>query len=556
MGSPTRGRRKARRRGISRRDFLRGAGGSALALSTAALAACGAGGGGSDGGNGVNPFQHGIASGDPLPGAIIFWTRATPSAADSIPVTLHVYADPQLKQKIGDTKQTASADRDWTIKIDYQGLSPSTTYYYQFEALGFKSAVGRTRTAPAATAVVDRLRIGVVSCASLAHGLFTVYGALARRADLDVILHLGDYIYEYGSGEYGSAREYQPANEIASLSDYRRRHAQYKQDANLQELHRQNPFITIWDDHETANDSYKDGAENHQGDEDEPDWQLRKANGQKAYDEWMPIRLPTPGDTNKIFRELAYGDLVDLVMMDTRLYARSLQCALQAQLTCPDDTTRSLAGTEQLDWLEARLKTSTAKWKLIGQQVMFGQLKIAGTPELIAAGGVYLNMDQWDGYRADRNRVFDIINSNAISNAVVLTGDIHCSWAMDLTPDPNNLLVYRPGLGPIETAGSLAVEFVAPSVTSPGLAELAPIQDVIRLLNPHMKYVDLSQHGYVLLDITSERCQGEWWFVNTIASDDNTEAFGTAWLAADGKNYLAAGAQSTPRADAPAFAGS
>ncbi|MDB5969137.1 MAG: twin-arginine translocation signal protein [Hydrocarboniphaga sp.] len=555
MGAPSRGRRKARRRGISRRAFLRGAGGSALALSAAALAGCSAGGGGGGDGEGVNPFQHGTATGDPLPEAIIFWTRATPLANESIPVTLKVYADPQLKQKIGETRQTASADRDWTIKIDYTGLSPSTSYYYQFEARGFKSAIGRTRTAPAANAVIDRLRFGVVSCASLAHGLFNVYGALAARADLDAILHLGDYIYEYGSGEYGNAREYQPANEIATLSDYRTRHAQYKQDVNLQALHRQNPFITVWDDHESANDSYKDGAENHQGNEDEPDWFLRKANAQKAYDEWMPIRLPTPGDTNRIFRELAYGNLVDLVMLDTRLYARSLQCDLQAQLSCPDDTTRSLAGAEQLAWLESRLKTSAAKWKLIGQQVMFGQLKVAGTPELIAAGGVYLNMDQWDGYRADRDRVFDMLDTNAIRNAVVLTGDIHSSWAMDLSRDPNNLLVYRPGLGPIETSGSLAVEFVAPSVTSPGLDQLAPIQDVIRLLNPHMKYVDLSQHGYVLLDVTPQRCQGEWWYVDTIDSASQTEAFAAAWQAADGKNYLSAGTQSTPRSDAPAMAG-
>ena len=413
---------------------------------------------------------------------------------------------------------------------------------------------GRTRTAPAANATVERLRIAVVSCASLAHGLFNAYGALARRSDLDVVLHLGDYIYEYGSGEYGSARAYEPAHEIATLSDYRTRHAQYKRDANLQELHRQNPFIAVWDDHETANNSYKDGAENHQGDEDEPDWFLRKANGQKAYDEWMPIRLPTPGDTNRIFRELSYGNLVDLLMLDTRLYARSLQCDLQAQLTCPDDSSRSLAGAEQLAWLESRLKASTARWKLIGQQVMFGQFKLAGTPEALAAGGVYVNMDQWDGYRSDRDRVFDIIEGNAISNAVVLTGDIHSSWAMDLSRDPNNLLVYRSGLGATETVGSLAVEFVAPSITSPGLDQLASLQGVIRLLNPHMKYVELSRHGYLLLDVTPDRCQGEWWYADTIATDSLSEAFGSAWQAADGKNFLQAGTQSAPRNEAPVLA--
>lgn len=549
MGSPVRGRRKAIRRGISRRDFLRGAGGSAIA----ALSACSAGGDGDDR-TAINPFQHGVASGDPLPGAVIFWTRVTPEAGETIPVTLSVYADRALQQKVGQTRVDATSARDWTVKIDYAGLTPATTYYYQFSARGFDSPVGRTRTAPAAGAVIDRLRIAVVSCSSLAHGQFNAYGALAQRNDLDAVMHLGDYIYEYGTGEYGTARAYEPANEIATLSDYRTRHAQYKRDPNLMELHRQNPFITVWDDHETTNDSYRDGAENHQGDEGVPDWFLRKANGQKAYDEWMPIRLPTPGDPNRIYRELGYGALVDIVMLDTRLYARSLQCELQAQQTCPDDSSRSLAGEEQLTWLESKLKSSTARWKLIGQQVMFGQLKVAGTPELLANGGVYLNMDQWDGYRSERDRLFDLIQNESLDNVVVLTGDIHTSWAMDLSRDPNNLLVYRPGLGSQPASGSLAVEFVAPSITSPGLDQLAPVQNVIRLLNPHMKYVDLSQHGYVLLDITDERCQAEWWYVDTIETDNLAESFGTAFATVAGVNALTPGTQSTPRDDAPALA--
>jgi len=268
----------------------------------------------------------------------------------------------------------------------------------------------------------------------------------------------------------------------------------------------------------------------------------------------MPIRLPTPGDPNRIYRELGYGALVDIVMLDTRLYARSLQCELQAQQTCPDDSSRSLAGEEQLTWLETKLKNTTARWKLIGQQVMFGQLKVAGTPELLVNGGVYLNMDQWDGYRSDRDRLFDLIQNESLDNIVVLTGDIHTSWAMDLSRDPNNLLVYRPGLGSQPASGSLAVEFVAPSITSPGLDQLAPVQNVIRLLNPHMKYVDLSRHGYVLLDITDERCQAEWWYVDTIETDNLAESFGTAFATVAGVNALTPGTQSTPRDDAPALA--
>lgn len=557
MGSANRGRRKARRRFISRRAFLRRTVGSAMALTPLTMVGCAGGGGGSvddgNGGNGTNPFQHGVATGDPLPDAVIFWTRATPEANESIAVTLKVFADAELQQLVVESTQTASAERDWTIKIDQSGLQPGTTYYYRFEARGFSSIAGRTRTAPAAGAAVDRLRIGVVSCSSLAHGLFNAYRTLAQRADIDVVLHLGDYIYEYGTGEYGTAREYEPATEIATLADYRTRYKQYRRDADLVELHRQHPMISIWDDHETADNSYFDGANNHNGDESEPDWFLRKANGQRAYDEWMPIRLPTPGDANRIFRQLAYGDLVDLIMLDTRLYARSMQCAAQAQVTCPDDESRTLIGSEQFNWLEGKLKTSAARYKLIGQQVMFGQLKVAGTPEQIASGGVYLNMDQWDGYRVDRGLIYDMLEQNGIQNAVVLTGDIHTSWAMDITRDPNNPLVYRPGTPLTATQGSLAVEFVVTSITSPGLSELASVQDAIRLLNPHMKYVDLAQHGYVVLDITPERCQAEWWYVDTIDTPSQAESFGAAWQTADGTNYLVAGEQSEPRANAPAL---
>jgi len=554
--------------GVSRRDFLKRAGGAAgLVLIGPAMTACGdsarpAGGlGGSPSPSPVptakvSPFNHGVASGDPLPDAVILWTRATPEASEDVLVTVRVYRDPALTQLQGTATQTATSARDWTIKIDFTGLSPATTYYYQFEAVGFKSVIGRTKTAPALAADVARLRFGVVSCSSYAHGFFNAYRQLAQRNDLDVVLHLGDYIYEYGTGEYGSVRSYEPANEITTLADYRTRHNYYKRtDADLREAHRHTPWITVWDDHETADNSYHDGAANHT-EGAEGVWVNRKGFGQRAYDEWMPIRLPTPGDPNKIWRKFSFGKLMELIMLDTRLYERKEELATPPAPTDNlADPARTLMGAEQMRFLLDRLGSTAATWKFIGQQVMFGQLKVVGLPNA-AGGGQYLNPDQWDGYQAERTQIFDFLQAQSIQNTVVLTGDIHTSWGMDLTPDPNNPVEALGGYNPLTGGGSLGVEYVCTSVTSPGLAQLAPIQDAIRLNNPHMKYVELSQQGYMVFDVTPERTVGEWWYVSTITEAGGTESFATALPVAAGANHLGAALTeaTTPMAGAPPLA--
>lgn len=565
-------RSRSRRRGWSRREFLRRAG--AATTATAALGvvpllpACSG-----DGGRGADPeagtaveFRHGVASGDPLADRVILWTRLTPAAAGPVSGEVLIATDAALSQNLQRHAFTTDADRDYTVKVDPAGLSPGTTYYYRFQAGDAVSPVGRTRTAPAGA--VERLRIGVASCASYAHGYFSGYRALARRADLDVVLHLGDYLYEYGSGEYGSVRAYEPAHEILTLDDYRSRHALYKRDADVQEVHRQHPFIAVWDDHESANDAWRDGAENHT-EGAEGAWAQRKAAAIRAYAEWMPIRLPDPAHPERIFRRFGYGDLAEIVMLDTRLYARDAQAGL-ADAAAINDTDRQLVGTEQLGFVADTLGATRAKWKLLGQQVMFGQLRLVGLPELsvltgipveplqtllqalpvVSTGGLIVNPDQWDGYRAERERLFDLIESVGGDNVVVLTGDIHSSWAMDLSRDPSNPLVYNPLSG----AGSLAVEFVATSVTSPGLDALAPLQGVLSLLNPHIRYADLSRHGYLLLDLTPERIQGEWWYSETIATSSAVETLGAAYASVDGANHLAAATPSLPRPEAPALA--
>ena len=551
-------------RGFSRRDFLRAAGGAAgLAVAAPLLMTADPAGAAAvstsspvngvlaKAGIGENPFRHGVASGDPLSDRVILWTRVTPVAEEDIAVTVRVYRDTAFADLVGSQSVTASAARDWTVKIDFTGLMPATTYYYRFEAQGFGSAVGRTRTLP--VGATDRVRLGVVSCSSYPAGFFNAYGFLAQRADLDAVLHLGDYLYEGGGGS--GERAHVPAHEIISLADYRERHGQYRGDADLQAMTRQHPFITVWDDHESTNDSWRDGAENHT-EGAEGMWPQRKAWAQQAYDEWMPIRLPEPGNAARIWRQFRFGDLLDLVMLDTRLFDRDVQLGTPPQPGAPiADAARKLIGPEQRQFLLDALSREGATWKVIGQQVMFGQLKVVGTPNAVNNGGQYLNGDQWDGYQADRTAIFDHLRDNAINNTVVLTGDIHTSWAMDLTPDPNNPVELAGGYNPVTGGGSLGVEFVGTSVTSSGLAELADVQDLIRVNNPHIKYVDLELKGYLLVDITPSRTTGEWWYVSTIAERGGSERFGTAYPSDAGRNRLGAATTATmPKINPPALA--
>jgi alkaline phosphatase D len=565
------GRIRIKRRGWSRRDFLkRATGAGALAAAAPFLPGCGDSHPLSLVG-GTTPFRHGVASGDPLSDRVILWTRVTPPAGieGDIPGMLVIADDPELTVDARSFAVTAVAARDWTVKLDATGLSAGKTYYYRFRTLGFESPLGRTRTAPEGN--VDHLRLGVVSCSNFAYGYFNAYRFIAQRADLDAVLHLGDYIYEYGDGEYGDVRPCEPPTEIITLEDYRRRHAQYKTDPDLQEAHRQHPWICVWDDHETTNNSRRDSAENHT-EGVEGVWQVRKAWGQQAYDEWMPIRLPEPGNPNRIWRRLAFGNLVDLWMLDTRLYDRDDEVnAITSPVIFDED--RRLIGPEQRDWLLGGMSGSSATWKLIGQQVMFGQLKATPLPDiniplevldalplpLVGGEGIsdlYVNGDQWDGYQAERRAILDFIADQGVQNTVVLTGDIHSSWAMDLARDPDNLAQYNPFSG----AGALGVEFVATSVSSPGLdvvpglTQLPQLISALRLVNPHMKYIEGTRRGYLLLDITPEQTVGEFWYVSTVAEPGGSEAFATAYAVAAGDNHLSRGARSEPTPTLPSAA--
>ena len=473
-------------------------------------------------------FSHGVASGDPLADAVILWTRVTTDETGALEAFFEVAVDPEFEMRVAAEYIETAPDRDHTIKLDLQNLSPGTTYYYRFYTQGRVSPIGRTRTAPADG--VERMRIAFCSCSNYSGGYFHVYRRIAERADLDLVLHLGDYIYEYAPSP-SDVRQVEPANEILSLDDYRTRYATYRTDVDLQEMHRQHPVVAVWDDHESANDSYEDGAQNHDP-KTEGDWNDRKSAAQQAYAEWMPIREGMPG---LIYRALPFSDLVHLVMLDTRLAGRDLQPDGTDDPELLDDPDRQMLGMEQEAWVMEQLASTDAQWVLIGQQVIMSEVLIAENP---------INPDQWDGYRTARQRFYDM--AEMVDNMVVLTGDIHSSWAFDLARDPQG--DYDPETG----AGSVGVEFVTPAVTSAGFPTNAANAAIVS--NPHLHWAELTQRGYVVLDIDTIRIEASWWWVDDVedpAGDE--ERFASAWVLEDATRHLVEATEPTepPRQSPP-----
>lgn len=512
------------------------------------------------------PFSYGVASGDPLPDRVIIWTRVNPSAGATpgsglggpIRGIWEVSRNRRFTQRVALGHFCTTAATDHTVKIDVCNLSPATDYFYRFMVRGVKSPVGRMRTAPSAFSNPSSVRFGLASCSNFEAGYFTAYRHLAQRNDLDFILHVGDYIYEYANGQYGpegfagTVRAHDPAEEIISLADYRRRHACYKADADLRQLHARHPFITTWDDHETANNAWRDGAENHT-EGAEGLWADRKAAGIKAYFEWMPIRT-TPatgeiGEVQPVYRKFSFGSLVDLFMLDLRQY-RSEQPLSPADSAAINDPARTMLGTGQRAWLQGNLVASQARWKLLGNSVQIAPVVVV--PSLLdqqtqfllfqffqiplgTQGAVSLNTDAWDGYAQSRLEILGLISGqitgNPIGNCVFLTGDIHSTYAGDI---PANPVGYNPA-----TSLSLGTEFVCTSVTSDnvneivGVAERVPngaggyidnpatasFEALIRGFNSWVRDVNLIYHGYSVVDVNSQRTQVDTWILRSDSSD-------------------------------------
>ncbi|HCT75783.1 MAG TPA: alkaline phosphatase, partial [Micromonosporaceae bacterium] len=331
----------------------------------------------------TSTFAHGVASGDPLPDSVLLWTRVTPTpesvpgsgAGPNVDLTWQVATDAGFAALVRQGVIATGPGGDHTAKVIVNGLSAATTYWYRFGYAGQWSATGRTMTAPQANAAISRLRMGVVSCSNWEAGYFAAYRHLAARGDLNLVVHLGDYLYEYGTGQFGAGdrviRPTQPAHEILTLADYRIRHAHYKTDPDLQALHASVPWVITWDDHEVANDMWSGGAENHDP-ATEGSFAARVAAARQAYYEWMPVRS---GANGAIYRRLRFGSLLELSMLDLRSYRSQ-----QATGAAVDDPARSVTGDDQMAWLKTGLVNSTAKWKLVGNSVMIARLDLGAMP--------------------------------------------------------------------------------------------------------------------------------------------------------------------------------
>jgi alkaline phosphatase D len=526
-------------------------------------------------------FVHGVASGDPTPQAVVLWTRVTPSEPKDIGVLWRIADNPAFHNARSGVA-TARAQSDWTVKIDIRNLRHGTDYWYQFvvpAATPVASPVGHTRTA--ALGEIKNLKLAVLSCSIFDKGFFNVYADLAERRDIDAVLHLGDYIYEYGRGGYKTpalalglvneprSAEVEPPTELLMLEEYRTRYGAYRSDENLQEAHRRFPWITVWDDHEIANDAWTGGAENHQA--NEGSWAARKAAAIRAYYEWMPIREPADGaridpatgNPSAMYRSFDFGNLARLIMLDTRHAGR------QQQLTTPQllavyqgatatgafpldvDATghpRMLLGAEQEAWFDERVASSRQVWQLVGNQVLLffqqaadylnlpvltaqekagvatllDQLFGPGAGQLFAtlgaAGGPNpATADSWNGYPSARNRFYASLAK--ARNPVILSGDSHNGWVAELrAPGPNG------------TVRPLGVEFGGTSVTSPGYEETFPTIGPAKLSDlfvassaahgrtDRLVYNDASRRGYLLLNVNPERVKAEFVFVDTVFS--------------------------------------
>ncbi|RIV81360.1 alkaline phosphatase [Aurantiacibacter xanthus] len=505
-------------------------------------------------------FAHGVASGDPAADGAVIWTRATADEGFGGDIVLSWYVSASADgSPVVEGDVTARASADHTAKVEVAGLQPGRDYYYWFTAAdGTRSPTGRFRTLP--VGATDEVVYAVASCQLWAGGFFNAYADMAALDRLDAVIHLGDYIYEYGADGYGAevgkaiGRLPDPPHEIVTLADYRRRHAQVKTDPAMQAAHARAAFICVWDDHETANDSWVGGAENHQS--DEGDWAARKAVAMQAYFEWMPIRDPNPVRAREaIFRAFEFGDLATLAMVETRLLARSKQVmpkgdappaeALAALFADLGDESREMLGKDQSDWLEGVLSQSVQAgkpWQVLGNQVVMAkvagpdleaelgpdayQQTLAAMPEFyrqrIATSmqafraGVPFNLDGWDGYPYARERLYALFE-RAGSRPLVLAGDSHAAWTNNLHDNGGRLA---------------AVEIGCTAITSPSYGSLLPgLGKYLAARNEEVVFCDQDRKGYALVRLTPERAVAEHVVVSTVTQPEFERSVAATFVA-------------------------
>ncbi len=449
----------------------------------------------------ASPFPYGIASGDPLEDAVILWTMLdTLAARQDSTVRWEISQDPTFGSLAGSGEVVTSWANHYRVKVDATNLAAGASYFYRFRHRKGWSEVGRTRTALAQDAV-EVVRLAVVSCNALEWGYMNAFDRIAALDDLAAVVHLGDYIYEYGSGVYGDTtlgRFHEPRHEIVTAQDYHQRYAQYRRDPQLRAAHRVHPFICVWDDHEVANNSHLTGAENHDA-ASQGDYLTRMTAAKQIYYDWMPIREQANG---AIYRRFDFGQLVTLHMLDERLAGRDAP-AESFDPAEVGDTARHMLGETQLEWLCAGLETSQAAWQLIGNQVLFANLDLSKIlPEYA------LNLDAWDGYAYERQRLMDSIALYRNPNTIFLTGDTHCSWYLNINDGDGERLAHELG---------------TPSVSSANYDELIGGWDTLAIAsyrlyrdNAHLHYTNIQDHGYLWLELGADHARAEFRYSSTI----------------------------------------
>ncbi|THV24335.1 alkaline phosphatase D family protein [Glycomyces paridis] len=451
-----------------------------------------------------DPFTLGVASGDPEPDGVVLWTRLAidPLAEDgfggipdgSYDVTWEVAKDERFRRRVASGRAETAAAIGYSVHIEVDGLESGREYYYRFKTGRWTSPTGRTLTAPSRRSMPAELRMAFASCSQYEHGYFTAYRHLAESRP-DLVLHLGDYQYEYKAGVYnspdGNVRDHE-GPETVSLATYRQRHAQYKADADLQAAHLVAPWLVVWDDHETENNWADEVPESGSDTPVREDFLVRRAAAFQAYWENMPLRRSSvpEGIDMQLYRRVQWGRLANFHMLDTRQYRDDQACGDGTKTDCAEawDESRTITGAAQEEWLIDGFHDSRARWDVIGQQVFFTQR------DADAGGPLRTSMDGWDGYAASRQRIIDGWVEAEVRNPVVLTGDVHTHWAGEILPD-----------FPAAQGASVGVELVATSITSGGNgADSVPEDNAALKINPHIKFRN-AQRGYVETVITAEQ---------------------------------------------------
>ncbi|KAJ8099641.1 alkaline phosphatase [Lipomyces tetrasporus] len=518
-------------------------------------------------------FTHGVASGDPYPYSVILWTRVAPSLeSDDSNVTVsgsvglynhdtesyiqnsphpicveyRVFADEQAEVFVRGGRVYTTSDIDFTVKVEATGLKPFTTYYYQFKVCGTEnvSPLGRTKTSPRPTDRTTEIKFAVHSCSNYPNGYFNAYGNVVRKDNVDYVLHLGDYIYEGKNGVLGTdERAHSPQREIFTLYDYRTRLAQYRTDADLAASHQNFAWIPIWDDHELANNGYRDGFSNLNNTEESfynhgPQISVdqRKMNGVRAYFEWMPIRQVDMDDGLRIWRSFQMGDLIDLVMLDTRNYDRSitgLGWNNDYIKLIDNDAGRTLMGARQENWFYNTLSKSAKRgaiWRIIGNQIRFERIG------RLVNGEMTYSTDSWDAYRGNHNRTMKHLFDNNIGNNIMLAGDSHANWVSDLA------WIGTYDYDEVSGSGAVGVEFAGTAVTSSGFGgtiSSAEVRARSYSENKDLHWDEGYYRGYYELHVRRDRAEAKYFGCPTVATRNGWEIPLANFTVKAGDNHLA-----------------